>query len=31
LEQPGFPEKLAALPTPHDLPSLRLALTQLSR
>src|SRR5438874_12951821 len=31
LEQPGFSEKLAALPTPHDLPSLRQALTQLSR
>jgi TetR/AcrR family transcriptional repressor of mexJK operon len=31
LSQPGFTEKLAALPTPHDLPSLRQALTQLSR
>ena len=31
LEQPGFSEKLAALPTPHDLSSLRQALTQLSR
>src|SRR5438105_12554608 len=31
LEQPGFSEKLAALPTPHDLPSLRQALLQLSR
>ena len=31
LEQPGFSEKLAALPTPHDLLSLRQALTQLSR
>ncbi len=31
MEQPGFSEKLAALPTPHDLPSLRQALTQLSR
>src|SRR5437588_6282599 len=31
LEQPGFSEKLAALPMPHDLPSLRQALTQLSR
>ncbi len=31
LEQPGFSEKLAALPTPHDLPSLRQALTQFSR
>lgn len=30
MEQPGFPEKLAALPTPHDLPSLRQALLQLS-
>jgi AcrR family transcriptional regulator len=26
MEQPGFSEKLAALPTPHDLPSLRQAL-----
>jgi TetR/AcrR family transcriptional repressor of mexJK operon len=31
LSQPGFSEKLSALPTPHDLPSLRQALTQLSR
>src|SRR6266702_612809 len=31
MELPGFSEKLAALPTPHDLPSLRQALTQLSR
>ena len=31
LEQPGFSEKLAALPTPHDLPSLQEVLTQLSR
>ncbi len=31
MEQPGFSEKLAALPTPHDLSSLRHALTQLSR
>lgn len=31
MEQPGFSEKLAALPTPHDLSSLRQALTQLSR
>ena len=31
LSQPGFSQKLAALPTPHDLPSLRQALTQLSR
>jgi AcrR family transcriptional regulator len=31
LSQPGFTEKLLALPTPHDLPSLRQALTQLSR
>ena len=31
LSQPGFSEKLAALPTPHDLPSLRQALTTLAR
>ncbi len=31
MEQPGFSEKLAALPTPHDLPSLRRVLTHLSR
>src|SRR5437016_6165461 len=31
MEQPGFSEKLAALPTPHDLPQLGQALTQLSR
>lgn len=31
MEQPGFSEKLAALPTPHDLPSLRQALTYLAR
>src|SRR5947199_7236206 len=31
MEQPGFPEKLAALPTPHDLPSLQQALTMLAR
>ncbi len=31
MEQPGFSEKLAALPTPHDLPSLRQALTMLAR
>src|SRR6266700_547463 len=31
MEQPGFSQKLAALPTPHDLPALRQALTQLSR
>ena len=31
LSQPGFSEKLVALPTPHDLLSLRQALTQLSR
>ena len=31
MEQPGFSEKLAALPIPHDLPSLRQALLQLSR
>lgn len=31
LEQPGFSEKLAALPIPHDLPALRQALTQFAR
>src|SRR6266852_5841734 len=31
LSQPGFSQKLAALPTPQDLPSLQEALTQLSR
>ena len=31
MDQPGFSEKLAALPTPQDLPSLRKALTLLSR
>ena len=31
MEQPGFSEKLAALPTPHDLPQLGQALTLLSR
>ena len=31
MEQPDFSEKLAALPSPHDLPSLRQALLQLSR
>lgn len=31
MEQPSFSAKLAALPAPHDLPSLRQALTQLSR
>lgn len=31
MEQPGFPEKLAALPAPRDLPALRQALTQLAR
>ena len=31
LSQPGFSEKLASLPTPRDLSSLRQALTQLSR
>ncbi len=31
MEQPGFSEKLAVLPSPHDLPSLQEALTQLSR
>jgi TetR/AcrR family transcriptional regulator, mexJK operon transcriptional repressor len=30
MEQPGFPEKLVALPKPQDLPSLRQALLQLS-
>ena len=31
MEQPGFSEKLSALPTPHDLLSLRQALTTLAR
>ena len=31
MEQPGFAERLALLPPPHDLPSLRHALTQLAR
>lgn len=31
MEQPDFSIKLAALPSPHDLPSLRQALLQLSR
>ena len=31
LSQPGFSAKLLALPAPQDLPSLRQALTQLSR
>src|SRR5260370_79275 len=31
LEQPGFSEKLAALPTPHDLPQFGQALTMLAR
>jgi TetR/AcrR family transcriptional regulator, mexJK operon transcriptional repressor len=31
MEQPGFSEKLVALPTPHDLPSLQQALTMLAR
>ncbi len=31
MEHPGFSEKLAALPTPHDLPSLQQALTLLAR
>jgi AcrR family transcriptional regulator len=31
LSQPGISSKLAALPTPHDLPQIRQALTQLSR
>jgi TetR/AcrR family transcriptional repressor of mexJK operon len=30
LERPGFAEKLAAIPKPHDLSSLQQALTQLS-
>jgi TetR/AcrR family transcriptional regulator, mexJK operon transcriptional repressor len=30
LEQPGFSVKLAVLPSPRDLPTLRLALQQLS-
>lgn len=31
LEQPGFSAKVAALPAPRDLPSLRTALTLLAR
>jgi TetR/AcrR family transcriptional repressor of mexJK operon len=31
MEQPGFSKKLAALPRPYDLPSLRQALTTLAR
>src|SRR5437588_9733720 len=31
LEQPSFLETIAALPSPHDLASLRLALTRISR
>ena len=31
MEQPDFSVKLAALPSPHDLPSLRQALLHLSR
>ena len=31
MEQPGFSERLTALPLPHDLPSLQEALTQLAR
>jgi TetR/AcrR family transcriptional repressor of mexJK operon len=31
MEQPGFSEKLAALPMPRDLPQLSQALTHLSR
>lgn len=31
MERPSFSEKLLALPSPHDLPSLRHALTVLSR
>lgn len=30
MEQPGFSERLAALPAPHDLPSLRQGLTLLA-
>ena len=30
MEQPGFSEKLTALPTPHDLPSLHRALRMLA-
>jgi len=30
MEQPGFSDKLAALPTPHDLSSLQQGLTYLS-
>ena len=31
MEQPGFSEKISALPTPHDLPALQQALTTLAR
>ena len=31
MEQPGFSERLIALPAPHDLQSLRQALTALAR
>jgi TetR/AcrR family transcriptional regulator, mexJK operon transcriptional repressor len=31
MEQPDFSQRFAALPLPHDLPSLRRALLQLSR
>ena len=31
MEQPGFVEKFAVLPTPHDLPQLGQVLTQLAR
>ncbi len=31
MEQPGFSERLTALPAPHDLQSLRKALTTLAR
>src|SRR5215467_1415035 len=31
MEQPGFSERLATLPTPQDLSSLRHALTELAR
>jgi AcrR family transcriptional regulator len=31
MDQPGFPEKLAALPPSHDLPALRQTLTHVAR
>ena len=31
MEQPGFSTRLATLPTPDDIPSLRQALTQIAR